>query len=138
MNRLVLIAFLGFVAVASAQWGSNNQNYPQFPNQQPFPNQSPFANQPQFPKMPQFPNIDCNQPGANCKVDSRFAEESSVTDERGQTTKYTRVCDDRGCYDRKVYNPSSQRGRNGSSAVAANTILVTILAVVISAKINFH
>jgi len=132
MNRLVLIAFLGLVAVVSAQWGSNNQNYPQFPNQQPFPNQPPFPNQQPFPAI----NDLCNQPGANCKTQSRFAEESSVTNERGDTTKYTRVCDDRGCYDRKVQNPSSSYGvRNGSSAVAVNTVLLTVCAALIGRKI---
>lgn len=130
MNRLVLIAFLGLIAVASAQWGGN-QNYPQYPNQ--------FQNQPQFPNPPQFPNINdlCNQPGANCKIDSRFAEESSVTDERGQSTKYTRVCDDRGCYDRKV-NSQQSYNRSGSSAVTTNSVLVTICAVFIAAKIYLH
>lgn len=127
MNRFFLFAFLGLVAVASAQWGSNNQNYPQFPNPPQYPNQ-------------QIPNIRdmCNQPGANCKTDSRFAEESSVTDERGDTTKYTRVCDDRGCYERKVYNPPTYGGRSGSSALSINSILVTICAVLIGAKIYVH
>lgn len=125
MSRLVLFAFLGLFAFASAQWGSNNQNYPQFPNQ------PSFTNQPQFPDM----NDMCNQPGANCKFDSRSAQESSVTDERGDTTKYTRVCDDRGCYERKVSNPSY---RNGSTPVSTNFILVTICAALIGVKIHFH
>lgn len=127
--KLVLIAFLGLLAVVSAQWpGSNNQNYPQFPNQNAFSSQ-------------QFPNINnlCDQPGANCKIDSRFAEDSSVTDERGQTTKYTRVCDNNGCYGNQGYNPASPSyyGRSASSAVSTNAILVTICALLISAKIYF-
>lgn len=123
MNRLLVFCVLvGLIAAATAQF--NNQQFPnnQFPNQ--FPNQ-------QFPNQ-QFPNIAdyCKQPGSNCKVDSRFAEESSVSDNRGNNVKYTRVCDDRGCYDRKVYS--------GSSAVTTNFLLMAICAVFVGAKIIFH
>ncbi|CRL00635.1 CLUMA_CG013895, isoform A [Clunio marinus] len=119
MNCLVLCVLVGLIAMTSAQWNNQQQYpnvYPQLPNQ-PFPNQ---------------PNINelCRQPGANCKIDSRFAEESSVTDPRGNTFKYTRVCDDRGCYDRKVYN--------GSSAISASYILITFCAVIIGVKVYFH
>lgn len=121
MNRQVLCVFLGLIAISAAQW--NQQQYPnQFPNQQ-FPNQFP---QPQFPNM----NELCKQPGASCKIDSRFAEESSSTDNKGHTTKYTRVCDDRGCYDRKV--------SSGSSALTASSMLLTICAVFAGAKVYFH
>lgn len=130
MNCLVFCVLLGLIATASAQWANQ-----QYPNQFPAPNQpAPFPNQPgSFPNQPgaQYPNINdmCKQPGANCRVDSRYAEETSVTDNKGQTTKYTRVCDDRGCYDRKVYS--------GSTAVSTNCILVTICAL-LAAKIYFH
>src|SRR5690349_8398330 len=101
MNRLSFCVLVGLVSIAAAQW--NNQ---QFPNQQPQQFPSNYPGQVQFPQYPNVPDL-CRQPGANCKVDSRFAEESSVTDQRGQTVKYTKVCDDRGCYDRKVYSGSS-------------------------------
>lgn len=121
MNRLVFCVLVGLIAAASAQF--NSQQFPipnQFQSQQfPIPNQ-------QFPNIPDL----CRQPGANCKVDSRFAEESSVTDNRGNNVKYTRVCDDRGCYDRKVYS--------GSSALAANFLLMTTCAVFVGVKIFFH
>lgn len=125
MNRLSVCVLLGLIALAAAQW--NNQN--QFPNQQQqYPSQ--FPGQVQFPQYP-VPGPDlCKQPGANCKVESRFAEESSVTDHRGQTTKYTRVCDDRGCYDRKVYS--------GSSTLTTSYILLTITAVFAISKIFFN
>lgn len=125
MNGLVLCVFLGLIALGTAQW--NNQQYPnqQFPNQQ-FPNQ--------FPQQ-QFPNVNelCKQPGANCKIDSRFAEESSVTDNKGNTVKTTRVCDDRGCYDRKVQNSSSV-------SLSTNYMLMTmtVCAIFAGAKLYFH
>lgn len=119
MNRLVFFVLLGLVAIASAQWGNQNQqNYPQ-----QFPSQFPQN----FPQNYPNPADMCKQPGANCKIDSRFAEESSVTDNRGNTVKTSRVCDDRGCYDKKVYN--------GSSALTISTILMTICAVFVGAKI---
>lgn len=123
MNRLSISVLLGLVAVAAAQY---NQNYPN--QQQQFPSQ--FPGQVQFPQYPvRTPDL-CNQPGSNCKVESRFAEESSVTDHRGQTTKYTRVCDDQGCYDRRVYS--------GSSTLTASFVLMTITAAFAIAKICFN
>lgn len=122
MNHFVLCVLLGLAAAASAQWNNQNQNqYPQFPNQQQFPQQFP-----QFPDM----NKLCSQPGSNCKTESRFAEESSSTDDKGKTTKFTRVCDDRGCYDRK--------SSNGASVSSASFAVMTICAVVVGAKIYFH
>lgn len=123
MYKFVACAVLVLVAVASAQWNNNqNQQFPQFPNQQ-FPNQAQF---------PQFPNVNdlCKQPGANCKIDSRFAEESSNTDDKGRTTKFTRVCDDRGCYDRKV--------TSGSSITSMNLAVISICAVLTGAQIYLH
>lgn len=124
MNRLSFCVLVGLVSIAAAQW--NNQQ--QFPNQQQqFPNQ--FPGQAPFPQYPvNVPDL-CRQPGSNCKVESRFAEESSVTDPRGQTTKYTRVCDERGCYDRKVYS--------GSSAMTSSFLLMTIAALFAAAKMLF-
>jgi hypothetical protein len=128
MNRLVLCVLIGMIAVAVAmpQWNNNNQNYPnqQYPNNQQY--------QPgQFPQFPNIPNVNdlCKQPGANCKTESRFAEESSYSDPKG-TTKYTRVCDDKGCYDRKVYS--------GSSAVTTSYVLMASCLVFALAKIVLH
>lgn len=108
MNRLVLIALIA-VALAADQISAqfSQQTFPT--NQQQFPNQ--FTNQ--------FPNADelCRRPGANCRVDNRFAEEQSVTNERGQTHRYQKFCDERGCYERKYYN--------GSSTLATNFILMS-------------
>lgn len=125
MNRLSFCVLLGLLTIAAAQWNNQNAQYPNQPQQFPsqFPGQVPF---PQYPNVPDL----CKQPGANCKVDSRFAEESSVTDPRGQTVKYTRVCDNNGCYDRKVYS--------GSSALTASYVLMTIAAVITATKIFFH
>lgn len=121
MSRFVLIVLLGLIAISTAQW-NNNQNYPQFPNQQPFPGQP-------FPVQPNINDL-CRQPGANCKTESRFAEESSVTDHKGQSTKFTRVCDDRGCYDRKI--------SSGSSTFTVNFIVMIICAMFTGAKLIFN
>lgn len=127
MNRLVACVLFALVAVASAQWNNQNQNYPNqnYPNQQ-FPSQFPS------PQFPNFPNMNdlCKQPGANCKIDSRFAEESSYSDDKGRTTKFTRVCDDKGCYDRKV--------TSGSSAISTNFAVISVCAAFIAAKLYLH
>lgn len=93
MNKLVLSCFFAaFIASVVSQ------------NRVP-----PPGLQQQYPTVtgwnPADPNHPCNQPGANCNnnnINSRFAEESSYIDHRGNREKYTRVCDDRGCYERRV------------------------------------
>lgn len=118
----VLIGLIAFAA-ANPQWNNNNN-----PNQQ-FPNQGQGQYQPgQFPQFPNIPNVNdlCRQNPANCKTESRFAEESSYSDPKG-TTKYTRVCDDRGCYDRKVYS--------GSSTVTTSYVLMMSCAIFALAKV---
>jgi len=127
MHRFVIFAFLCLIAMVAAQnqgWNNNNQQYPQYPNQQ----------NNQFPQFPQQPNINdiCNQPGANCKIDSRFAEESSQTDGNGRTTKVTRVCDNRGCYDRKVSVAAS------AGAASVSHVMVISCAVLVAAKMLLH
>jgi hypothetical protein len=37
---------------------------------------------------PADPNHPCNQPGVNCNINSRFAEESSYSDYRGNRERY--------------------------------------------------
>jgi hypothetical protein len=127
MKSLVLCVLIGVIAAAVAlpQWNNNNQNYP---NQQ-YPGQNNY--QPgQFPQFPNIPNAAeiCKQTG-NCKTESRFAEESSYSDQKG-TTKYTRVCDDKGCFDRKVYN--------GSPAVTTSYVLMATCAFFAIAKAILH
>lgn len=109
MSRFVLLGLLALTCVVSAQYQQ------QYPNQQ-YPNQ-------QYPV--QFPNVDdlCRRPGANCRVDNRFAEEQSVVNDRGQTHRYSRVCDERGCYERKYYS--------GSSAITTNFILMSSTCAVV-------
>lgn len=87
--------------------------------------------QPQFPGVtgwnPSDPNHPCNQPGANCNLNSRFAEESSYIDHRGNRERYTRVCDDRGCYERRV--------SSGESRVSSTSFwLLSTIAVVAGIK----
>lgn len=72
------------------------------------------------------PKHPCNQPGANCKTQSRFAEESSVTDDKGGSVKWTRVCDEQGCTETRVSNGDSQFG--------VNLLLLTISALVAGIK----
>lgn len=103
MNRFVFFVLFGLIAVATAQW--NNQPFPQVP-------------QPQFPSV----NELCKQPGANCKIDSRFAEENSYSDNQGHSFKNTRVCDNNGCYDRKVSKASS------SSPLSVSFLLLAFCA----------
>lgn len=127
MNRLVFCVFFGLVAIVAAQQYPN-QYHNQYPNNPGFQ----YPNQ-QFPQQfPQQPNIGdlCKQPGANCKIDSRFAEESSFSDDKGRNTKFTRVCDNTGCYDKKVYS--------GSSALSVSYVLITACAAFIGAKAYFH
>lgn len=77
---------------------------------------------------PNDPSHPCNQPGANCNLNSRFAEESSYIDHRGNRERYTRVCDDRGCYERRV--------SSGESRLSTSFWLLTIVAIATSIK-NF-
>ncbi|KAG5674645.1 hypothetical protein PVAND_004599 [Polypedilum vanderplanki] len=105
MNKLVFLCYFAtMIAFAIAQWGNQPPFNPAFPGQQ---------------------NINdlCNQPGANCNIQSRFAEESSFTDHRGHTNKFTRVCDDRGCYERRL--------TSGSTSLSVNFLILSTAAVVI-------
>lgn len=105
MNKLVLFcAFVAIISAASAQW--NNPQYPQFPPQ---------------------PNINdlCSQPGANCNINTRFAEESSYTDHRGNSQKFSRVCDDRGCYERRLTNDSSSM--SSSFVLFSTAVFIAIM-----------
>lgn len=76
------------------------------------------------------PNHPCNQPGANCKIQSRFAEENSVSDNHGSNTntKFTRVCDERGCIESRV--------SSGSSDILTNIWMLTTVTFIIVIK-NF-
>ena len=110
MNKLVLFCvFVTLIAVASAQWA-----------------------QPGFPQFPPQPNINdlCNQPGANCNVQSRFAEESSYTDHRGNSQKFSKVCDDKGCYERRL--------SNDSSSMSVSFILLSTAAIIAVMKSLIH
>lgn len=101
MNKLVMFAFVCLiisVVECSPQWNNNQQ--PQFPPQG-------------FPDINQL----CKQNG-NCKTESRFAEESSNTNDKGQNVKFTRVCDDKGCYEKKV--------TSGSSMVASTNLILML------------
>lgn len=93
----------------------------QFPNQ--FPNQNP-----NFNGFPQTPNINdlCSQPGSNCNINSRFAEDSSFTDYKGNTHKYHRACDERGCYERRI--------ANGSSLPTMSLLLLITTTIFVSVK----
>jgi hypothetical protein len=111
MNKLVLFcAFVTLISAVSAQWNA----------------------QPGFPQYPQQPNINdlCSRPGANCNVQSRFAEESSYTDHRGNSQKFTRVCDDRGCYERRL--------TNDSSSMSVSFILISTAAIIAVMKSLIH
>lgn len=68
------------------------------------------------------PNHPCNQPGANCKIQSRFAEENSVN---GQNVKYTRVCDEKGCIETRVSSDGSHFMSN-LLLLASATFFVTL------------
>lgn len=78
------------------------------------------------------PTHPCNQPGANCnnQLNSRFAEESSYIDHRGNRERYTRVCDDRGCYERRV--------SSGQSRLSLSFWLFGFLAILTGVKNVFH
>lgn len=115
MSRLVLIVLIAIALAAdliSAQFSQQ-----QFPSQQ-FP-AAGGINQRVPQQFGDFPNIefDCRRPGANCRIDNRFAEEQSVTNDRGQVQRFQKYCDERGCYERKYYN--------GSTSIATNVILMS-------------
>lgn len=88
--KIILITFLICAAIVSVASQLNNG----FPTYQNAPNIN-------------VPNINdiCSQPGANCQVQSRFAEENSVN---GQNVKTTRVCDQLGCIETRVSSSASQ------------------------------
>lgn len=82
---------------------------------------------PSYPAMPNLndlnnPNHPCNQPGANCKIESRFAEENSVN---GQNIKLTRVCDERGCIETRVSSDASHFMSN-LFLLASATLFATV------------
>jgi hypothetical protein len=120
MNRLIFGIFLGLITVVTAQY-QPPYNRPQYQPQY----QEPFGN------IPTPPNFDdpCRRPGANCysqgggSIDTR-----ERVDINGNRVRYTRICDDRGCYDR----------RNGSSALSINSLLMTICAAIAAAKLYLH
>jgi hypothetical protein len=104
MNKLILCCFIAtLIAAVSCQQGFG---YP-----------IPDLRDPKHP---------CNQPGANCNIQSRFAEESSVTDDKGKSTKWSRICDEQGCTEVRV--------SNGDSRIGASFLLLTIAAFVASIK----
>lgn len=111
MNKLVLFCtFVTLFAIASAQW-----------------NQPPY--QPGFPGQPNINDL-CSQPGANCNINTRFAEESSYTDHRGNSQKFSRVCDDRGCYERRL--------TNDSAPMSMSVVLLTTAAIIAVMKSLMH
>lgn len=117
MNKFaVLCIFATIIAMTFAQFQQ------QFGPPQPNPN-LPGFNQPNI-------NDLCSRPGANCNINTRFAEESSFTDHKGNTQKFTRVCDDRGCYERKL--------SNGSSALSTSFLLISLATIVVSIKTFIH
>lgn len=106
MNKLILCCFIAtIIATVSCQQG-------QFPNYQ-----IPDLRDPKHP---------CNQPGANCKTQSRFAEESSISDDKGGNVKWTRICDEQGCTETRV--------ANGDSRIGGSFLLFTIAALVAGIK----
>lgn len=118
MNRLIVLALFGLIAVASAQYNPNynNQNY---------------NNQGQFPnfQVPDFNDL-CKKDPKNCKVQTRFAEESSSNDGKGNNVKFTRVCDDKGCVERKV--------TNGATPSFTSMAALTICATLVGANLYFR
>lgn len=95
MNKLILCCFITtLIAVVASQ-----QSIPGFPSYPVIPN----LNDPQHP---------CNRPGANCNIQSRFNEESSFSDNRGNSKKWTQVCDEKGCREMQVQSNSTQLSRN--------------------------
>lgn len=90
MNKQVLCFFIAVLIAAVAC----QQSIPGFPS---------------YPVIPDVrdPNHPCNRPGANCNIQSRFAEESSVSDNKGNTVKWSQVCDGNKCVENRVVSGSS-------------------------------
>lgn len=118
MNRLICGIFLGLIAIVTAQYQPPFQNRPQY--------------QPQYqqPQQPYGENYDdpCRRPGADCFLRGENIDTRERYDINGNRLRYTRICDERGCYDR----------RNGSSTLTTNFALMTICAVLAAAKIFSH
>lgn len=79
------------------------------------------------------PSHPCNQPGANCNQNNqnnRFAEDSSYIDQYGNRERYTRVCDHRGCYERRL--------SSGSSSLKTSFLVLTFIAMLASIKNTMH
>ena len=113
MNKLITIGSICLVLLAFAC------AKPQFGQQ--FPNQNnPFSNGQQFPQQPNFPQFpDVNQmcKDGNCKIDSRFAGETSSIDQNGNKVHTSRVCNNGNCYDKTV--------KSGAISVTSTIVLVT-------------
>lgn len=90
MNKQILCCFIAVLIVAVA----GQQNFPGFPS---------------YPVIPDLrdPNHPCNRPGANCNIQSRFNEENSVSDNQGNTVKWSQVCDGNKCVESQVKSGSS-------------------------------
>lgn len=108
MNKLVLCCFIAVLIV-----GVTCQQFPSYPT---------------FPTNLNDPNHPCNRPGANCKIQSRFAEESSVSDNNGNSVKWSQICDERGCQEFKV--------KSGSTQISISFGLLSLAAIIAFIK-NF-
>lgn len=115
MNKLVFCCVL--IAIVGSALGQNRVPPGGLP---------PTAGLPPYPVQQGNWNVnDPNNPYNN-RQDSRFAEESSYIDHRGNRERYTRVCDDRGCYERRV--------SSGQTRLSTSSWLFTFIAIVAGVK----
>lgn len=106
MNNLILGVILGLIAIVSAQY------------------QPPYQGQPPRPQIPQPVGVNYDDPyrqGSSIDTRERY-------DQYGNRVRYTRICDDNACYDR----------RNGSPGTTTNTILMTACATLAAVTIYLH
>jgi hypothetical protein len=107
MNRLILGIFLVVIAMVSAQY------------------QPPYQGQQNYRPIPAPVGNNYDDPGyrPGVAIDTR-----ERYDQYGNRVRYTRICDDNGCYDR----------RNGSAGVTTNVVLAAICATFAAATIYLH
>lgn len=114
MNKLITIGSICLLLLAYVS--AQQQQFGQFPNNQ---NNNPFSNNGQ-PQFPQFPDLNQMCKDGNCKVDSRFAGESSSIDSNGNKVHNSRVCNNGNCYDKTT--------KSGAISLTSTIILVTSAA----------
>lgn len=122
MNRLIFGILLGLIAIVSAQYQPPFQNRPQYQPQYQAPPQPYGAN------YDNRENLNRGLGGNNNYYTAGEIDTRERFDINGNRVRYTRICDERGCYDR----------RSGSSVLSINFMLVTVCAAIAAVKMLLH